>query len=424
MRFSDNLQGMHSLVDRLRGPLRAALEGAERMLSGQLAPEDSHFCKNLLGQTKGLLALLSDEESSPEFKGQRILLACPESPQRQQLCQQMRQWGLEPQPCNNCQAAYQLALQSTRLGAVVLDGELPDYQGPGTLQAIRQAGSAPVLLLGSEELPDEGKLLDCLRRLLNTPKPAATSKPNGQLGRRHPLKILVAEDMPLNQKLISLLLSRLGYQADTANNGYEVMLRTEKDDYDLILMDLNMPGMNGLEAARRVRQQKPFEKNGPRLVAMSANLPNGTPQGSGFEEFLAKPVQFEQLQNVLRNSPSRCPRSGQSTPPSQPILDPEIMGNLRGLGDQEFLVSLIDDAAQELPQMVGMLMDCWERAEASQVAQLAHAIKGSVCTLGATRAAQIAAEIEHCGKVGKLEGRPVVALAEALEEALERLQTF
>lgn len=265
---------------------------------------------------------------------------------------------------------------------------------------------------------ESAQLLKLLDHFLNSPP--KTTRLSGDLGRRHPLKILIAEDLALNQKLIGLLLSRLGYPADAASNGYEVMLKVEKEDYDLILMDLNMPGMNGLEAARRVRLLKPLDDGGPRLVAMSANLPNGTPQGSGFEEFLAKPVQLDSLQSVLRNCPSRGLQVGGQA--ALPVLDPTILENLKRLGDQEFLESLIDDAAQELPQMLGLLMDCWERGNCSQVVQMAHGIKGSASTLGAVRVARLAAAVEEQAKSGRLSGSPLQALENALDEAFLALQ--
>ncbi|MFN8613350.1 MAG: response regulator [Vulcanimicrobiota bacterium] len=413
-------------VETALSHLRAAVLDLERL--DQLSAEEASFRQNFMSHAQALLNLKS---SSPRFSGQRVLLGLADGPARQELAGWLTDWGLQPEFSGDCPSLYRQALQCNRLGLVVLEEALPGYQGRGSLQSIRQAGGAPVLIL-AESQPQEAEewlssppqatqLLSLLEKILAQPvKP--TQRLNGQLGREHPLKVLIAEDLALNQKLIGLLLSRLGYQADTASNGYEVMLRIEKENYDLILMDLNMPGMNGLEAAARVRQLKPLTSGGPRLVAMSANLPNGTPQGSGFEEFLAKPVQFEQLQNVLKNSPSRGQRSGAACVPILPILDPEIIGNLQRLGGREFLDSLIEDAAQELPQMVGMLMDSWERGEAGEVAQLAHAIKGSASTLGARRVARFAAEIEECGKASDLQGSPVVSLAEALDEALEKLQ--
>lgn len=417
---------MSRSVENALRQLRAAVLDLENL--SELSEEDTTFRTSFLARAQALLTLTS---LKPKFGGQRVLLGLPAGRLREQLQNWLFDWGLKPEACDDCPSLYRSALQSNLLGLVILDVELTGYQGAGSLQSIRQAGGAPVIAIAdgpvasaedwlSRQLLDH-QLLSLLQKYLTAPTRPAP-KLNGELGRQHPLKVLIAEDLALNQKLIGLLLSRLGYQADTANNGYEVMLKVEQEDYDLILMDLNMPGMNGLEAAARVRQLKPLGSGGPRLVAMSANLPNGTPQGSGFEEFLAKPVQFEQLQNVLRNSPSRCHQDGESGAPSLPVLDPDIVRNLHRLGDREFLDSLIEDAAQELPQMVGMLMDCWARGQASEATQLAHAIKGSASTLGASRVAGLAGEIEQRGKAGQLLGDPVTALAAALDEALEHLQ--
>ena len=239
---------------------------------------------------------------------------------------------------------------------------------------------------------------------------------------QEPASILLIDDHPMLRTGVKQLVSMAPdiTVVGEASNGEQGIELAESLDPDLILLDLNMPGMNGLEAASRVRQLKPLEAGGPRLVAMSANLPNGTPQGSGFEEFLAKPVQLDGLQAILRNCPSRNRQTG--TDGLLPILDPTILENLKRLGDQDFLESLIDDAAQELPQMLGLLMDSWQRGDNAQVVQLAHGIKGSAATLGAARVARLAGDIEQQAKTGRLNGEPLTELETALEEALLCLQ--
>jgi CheY-like chemotaxis protein len=420
-------QSLCHLVDKALTPLRLALSQIELLEEEQFDGLDTGFKQAFVARARALLNL--QPEVKPRFKEQRVLVALKPGPLQAETCNWLRSWGLEPHTVKDCPSAYRSALQSNRLGLVLLDDQLDGFQGNGSIQSIRQAGGAPVLVLAEVQPTgadgwwpqphDSQHLLRLLEHFLQAPTKSAP-KSKGELGRQHPLKILIAEDLALNQKLIGLLLSRLGYPADAANNGYEVMLKVEQEEYDLILMDLNMPGMNGLEAASRVRQLKPLEAGGPRLVAMSANLPNGTPQGSGFEEFLAKPVQLDGLQAILRNCPSRNRQTG--TDGLLPILDPTILENLKRLGDQDFLESLIDDAAQELPQMLGLLMDSWQRGDNAQVVQLAHGIKGSAATLGAARVARLAGDIEQQAKTGRLNGEPLTELETALEEALLCLQ--
>lgn len=415
------------ILEKALASVKAAVSQLQMLTEEDLSDYGIGFKQAFITRGNALLEL--QPKRQPRFSEQRILVAL--APEIQvETCRWLRNWGLEPIPVGDCPAAYRAALQSNRLALVLLDSRLEGYQGNASIQAIRQAGAAPVLVLSDCEpsdadgwLPqphDPQQLLNLAGRFL-TNASRQTPKLNGELGRNHPLKILIAEDLALNQKLIGLLLSRLGYLADTANNGYEVMLKVEQEDYDLILMDLNMPGMNGLEAARRVRQLKPMDRGGPRLVAMSANLPGGSPQGAGFEEFLAKPVQLKELQSVLKSCPSRG-EGPTAHEESTPVLDSTILENLKRLGDREFLESLIDDAAQELPQLLGLLIDCWQRGDCAQVVQLAHGIKGSASTLGAAKVARFAGEIEQAAKSGVLTGDPLANLEIALDEALVQLQ--
>ncbi|MEM9163706.1 MAG: response regulator [Cyanobacteria bacterium P01_F01_bin.4] len=133
-------------------------------------------------------------------------------------------------------------------------------------------------------------------------KPAASRLVDAALAEQHPLKILLAEDNPVNQKVMLRLLQNIGYQADLAADGTEVLAALEQSTYDVILLDIQMPNMDGLEAARRIRQQWPDHQR-PRLIALTAatlERDRIACQTVGIEGFLSKPVKIQDLQAALR----------------------------------------------------------------------------------------------------------------------------
>jgi CheY-like chemotaxis protein len=116
------------------------------------------------------------------------------------------------------------------------------------------------------------------------------------MAERHPLRILLAEDNKVNQKLAIRLLERMGYRADLASNGLEAIESIDRLGYDVVLMDVQMPEMDGLEASRRIVQRWPDSR--PRLVAMTANAmrgDRGTCLAAGMDDYLTKPIRAEQL---------------------------------------------------------------------------------------------------------------------------------
>lgn len=124
---------------------------------------------------------------------------------------------------------------------------------------------------------------------------------NAKLSLANPLRILLAEDNPVNQKVATLLLKRMGYSADIANNGVEVLEALERQSYDVILMDVQMPVMDGLEASRKICAQWPKEER-PKIIAMTANAMSGDRDvciRAGMDEYLSKPVQVQALQEAL-----------------------------------------------------------------------------------------------------------------------------
>ena len=117
----------------------------------------------------------------------------------------------------------------------------------------------------------------------------------------HPLRILLAEDNPVNQKVALAMLKHLGYKADLAGNGREVLNSLEQKAYDVILMDIQMPEMDGLEATRFIRTRLPSASQ-PRIIAMTAFTMKGDREqclAAGMDDYIGKPVKMEELKRVL-----------------------------------------------------------------------------------------------------------------------------
>jgi CheY-like chemotaxis protein len=122
-----------------------------------------------------------------------------------------------------------------------------------------------------------------------------------QMAERHPLRLLLAEDHLVNQKVALKLLKQMGYRADVACNGLEVLEALGRQTYDVVLMDVQMPEMDGLEAARRICATIP-EGTRPRLIAMTANAMEGDRRrclDAGMDDYLSKPIRVADLQTAL-----------------------------------------------------------------------------------------------------------------------------
>jgi CheY-like chemotaxis protein len=163
----------------------------------------------------------------------------------------------------------------------------------------------------------QSQLFDVLATLFaheEAPKSSATpSRPSfdAAMAARHPLRILLAEDNVVNQKLAMRLLQQMGYRADLASNGIEAVECVERQTYDVVLMDVQMPEMDGLEAARRITAQVPAAHR-PRIVAMTANAMQGDREmciAAGMDDYVTKPIRVDALVAALAQVPSRESRS-------------------------------------------------------------------------------------------------------------------
>src|SRR6185295_2656621 len=144
---------------------------------------------------------------------------------------------------------------------------------------------------------------------------AARSELDPEMARRHPLRILLAEDNVVNQKVALRLLAQLGYRADVAANGLEAIEAVERQTYDVVLMDVQMPELDGFEASREITRRWPAAR--PRIVAMTANAMQGDRElcvAAGMDDYVAKPIRVEELVAALERSPRRPDTSARGAP--------------------------------------------------------------------------------------------------------------
>ncbi|MCK6684785.1 MAG: response regulator [Thermoanaerobaculia bacterium] len=220
------------------------------------------------------------------------------------------------------------------------------------------------------------------------------------LGSRHPLRILIAEDNAVNQRVAQQMLSRLGYRADVAANGVEVLEALKRQPYDVVLLDVQMPEMDGIETARRIRAESGAGK-GPRLIAMTASAMKGDREeclASGMDDYVSKPVQIQFLQRALMAAKKRdLDPSLHRQVTSGIAVDMSALAGLRQYqedGQPDIVTQLIDDFLKEAPRKLATMEGAAARGEFEVLRRTAHSLKTAAASIGARRLSALCAWIE------------------------------
>jgi signal transduction histidine kinase/DNA-binding response OmpR family regulator len=253
----------------------------------------------------------------------------------------------------------------------------------------------------------------------------STSALDDELAARHPLRILLAEDNVVNQKLAIRLLEKLGYRANIAANGLEALEALERQPYDLLLSDVQMPEMDGLEATRRILERWP-EGERPWIVAMTAEAMSGDRERcleAGMNDYLAKPIRVDELVAAIKRAPRRHSTSPrQDVPADDGPIDRKVMARLaEGTGgDAGFVLELIEQFVSDAPGLIEVARAGLATGDAEEVRRAAHTLKSNAATFGAHVLAERSGALEEVAKLGALEDGP--ARLDTMADELESVR--
>jgi signal transduction histidine kinase/DNA-binding response OmpR family regulator/HPt (histidine-containing phosphotransfer) domain-containing protein len=378
-------------------------------------------------------------ESPPEkpatvLEGKRLLIVDDNENMRAMLAERARSWGMEWLAAETAGQAMSLVRQGENFDVALIDMDLRENDGRELSAHIRQergSRAIPLVLLASlknhaelaKNLPagfvaclakpiHSDQLQDVLAQAVMGHKVSRKlQRRSGRLdplfGKKNPLRILVAEDNTVNQKVIVNILSQLGYRPDLAQNGLEVLQAIDRQPYDVILMDVQMPEMDGLAASREVRRRRGENKK-PYIIAMTANAMDGDSTiclQAGMDAYLSKPIRLEQLQAALVTGSGAIKES----------VDPEALERLRALageGEPDPLTELIDLFLADSPQVLSDMTVALQRKDASAIGKCGHKLRGSCDNFGSRTMSTICSHIENSAKQSDLAA--VRALLETL----------
>jgi|GEM_PF-968203 len=401
--------------------------------------------------------------------GKQLLIVDDNATNRQILTLQAQSWGMSSHVVESGNKALELISEGVELDLAILDMQMPGMDGLTLARAIRQQRGyqdLPLVMLsslGKQEIIQQAQDID-FAAIVNKPIPQSqlyqilvsaiagklvkvkstdTSFINANLAAELPLDILLAEDIVVNQKVALLILKQMGYRADVASNGLEALAALRRQPYDVVLMDMQMPEMDGLTATELIREEF-TTKSRPRIIAMTANAMTGDREkclAAGMDDYVSKPIRVEELREAL----AKCNKLNQEEP-EEVIMDYvsqeeagesanqiaidfavlesicEMAGDEASLLVEEMINSYLDDTEIRLQAIAQAIIE----ADAESIFQAAHSMKSSSANLGAVNLAQLCEELEELGRNRTIDDVEVILsnAASEFQQVQQALRSF
>ncbi|HTI97479.1 MAG TPA: response regulator [Dongiaceae bacterium] len=401
-------------------------------------------------------------EPARPFANLRVLIVDDNATASRVLQGHVTKWGMLPRCTPSPVEAMEWLRSGENFDLALVDLQMPETDGITLAQEIRklpQNNKLPVILLsavGSHQNTPEyaaAGFVGCLNKpvkpaqlkemlgravsgVKSTLKRATTpGKLDPTLAARLPLRILLCDDNAINQKVALRLLSQMGYKADVAGNGLEALKALEREPYDLIFMDVQMPEMDGMEATRAIRERQreniPHFKTPIVIIAMTANAMQGDREkclAAGMDDYLPKPVRPEDIRQTVERWATTLAGTAEtnvvpkeaSAPTPAPTEEPPVdMPRLLDFSDNdpEGLRDLINLYLKQTTDQLEQLQAAVTAADPPAVRRLSHSCAGASATCGMNQLVPVLREMEKQGFEGKL-----VSTDELMQKARHEFQ--
>jgi PAS domain S-box-containing protein len=407
------------------------------------------------------------KSSSAELSGKRILIVDDHITNQKILKVYADNWGMKSQSTHSPLEAINIISEQDKFDIAILDYRMPEMDGVKLSREIRKiekGKNLPILILTSiGKKEDISKYKDLnISGFINKPikydhlyesilsiftaetkaKYGTVPKDfefNAELGKTNQLRILLAEDNEVNQKVALKSLERLGYRADLVTNGIQVVDAVKAIKYDLLFMDLQMPEMDGLEAARIILSElKPDIR--PKIIAMTANASDEDKDmclKTGMDDYISKPLSMENLQDTLIYWSSKIASNREEhfqelihTKSSTSIVDENkisFLNDIQSEADRKFYVELLDIFINELPIALNNLEIALKEKDAKKLQFVSHKLKGSSITLGIDNITGVTVKLEEAAKKNDFSVETenlAVELMSKFEKIINELETI
>jgi signal transduction histidine kinase/DNA-binding response OmpR family regulator len=371
-----------------------------------------------------------------ELKGKNVLIVDDNETNLQILSEECKRWGMIPRATASWSDALGYLRNGDPFDVAIYDMQMPGKDGIQLAiesRTIRDEQSLPIILLSSWDLNSDrvqrnedlfaatvmkplkmSQLFTLLRNVLTQERTSKAEKKKQAVAGHHlsaeiPLSIVVAEDNLINQKLIQRMLRAMGYEPTIVGTGLEVLGALERQKFDLVFMDVQMPEMDGLEATQKIRAKYGHDA-GPRIIAMTAFAMSGDKEkclDAGMNDYLSKPFVSEQVVAMIRKwgSASKPPAKNVEVPVEAggEAIDGDIRKRLAQLEEETenaFVKELVGIFLEETPENSRTLKVAVETGDAKLVEQTAHKLKGASANLGANKLSRLFERLERMGREG------------------------
>lgn len=379
------------------------------------------------------------------MQGLPVLVVDDNATNRLILEEMLTNWGMRPTVvAGGAEALAALDQTPDPFALILLDALMPGMDGFTLAERLQKtpdvAGATLMMLSSAGQREDAARcralglsayltkpirqstLLDAIMTALGAAGAAAAAADGPGVGRAgRSLRVLLAEDNAVNQKLAVRLLEKRGHRVTVANNGREALAALDRDRFDAVLMDVQMPEMDGFAATAAIRERERASGAHLPVIAMTAHAMKGDRENclaAGMDGYVSKPLRPDELFTALEGLASPAGGGAGGGPPPAATLD-KAAALKRAGGDEELLKELAGLCLDECPRLLAEIRGAVARQDGAKLRLSAHALKGSVATLGAGEAAAAALRLEEMGRDQTWAGAD--AALEALEAAVGRL---